>query len=231
MSRKRLGLDGLGLGMPSWGDSKYVGSFAAGSGVYVSPTGELIVNVSRHFTDDLRPVPAAGSLVRANSPTLRPTASVNGPFAVDEGSAVQLTGQGKPPITKAFVQLFSDTGVGVSHDDSAWLNVEYEDRDLDHFDDLCRLNLGNNSVFDPCGDVVPDPLADRVSSVRWFAPPGCNIQANDYPVRSDEFPGPARSSCAGRGSSRRSTTSRSCASPGPPAGTLPAVAGVTAAAG
>jgi hypothetical protein len=38
--------------------------------------------------------------------------------------------------------------------------------------------------------VFPDPLWDEVTSLRWFAPPGCNIQANNYPIRSDEFPGP-----------------------------------------
>jgi len=190
VSRKRVGLDGLGPGLQSWGDFRDNGSFAAGSGVYVSPTGEMIVQVSHHEKTVIGQY-RLRSNVRADSPTLRPTASVDGPFAVDEGLAVQLTGQGKAPITKAFVQLFSDTGVGVSHDDSAWLNIDYEDRDLDHFDDLCKLNLGNNSLFDPCGDVFPDPLADRVSSVRWFAPPGCDIQANDYPIRSDEFPGPS----------------------------------------
>jgi len=198
VARKRVGLDGIGPALQSWGDNKDNGSFAAGSSVYISPSGELVVHVSDHRTTlfgQYRP----RSLVRANSPTLRPTASVNGPFAVDEGSSVQLTGQGRAPITKAFVQLFANNGVGVSHDDSTWLNVEFEDRDLDHFDDLCRLDLGNFPfVDDVCGTPL-DPIANKVSSVRWFAPPGCTIQLNDYPVRSDEFPGPSTALLRGTG--------------------------------
>jgi hypothetical protein len=138
--------------------------------------------------------------VRSNNPTLRPTATIGGPFAVDEGSNVQLTGQAEAPITKAFVQLFEPRRAGIGHTSEPWLNVEFDDRNRDHFDDLCKLNLGNNSFFDPCGDVFPDPLWDEVTSLRWFAPPGCNIQANNYPIRSDEFPGPGTVILRGTGS-------------------------------
>ena len=218
--RKRVGLDGIGPALQSWGDFKDNGSFAAGSSVYVSPTGELVTYVSDHRTT-LFGQYRQRSLVRAGSPTLRPTASVDGPFAVDEGSSIQLTGQGKAPITKAFVQLFEDTGAGVPHDDSAWLNVEFEDRNLDDFDHLCRLDLDNNLVFDPCGDVDPDPLADRVSSLRWFAPPGCTIQLNDYPVTSDEFPGPSTALLRGTGQFHEVHDLSKLQVSRPPAGTLP----------
>jgi hypothetical protein len=218
--RKQVGLDGIGPALQAWGDFKDNGSFAAGSSVYVSPTGEMVTYVSDHRTT-LFGQYRLRSLVRAGSPTLRPTASVDGPFAVDEGSSTQLTGQGKAPITKAFVQLFEDTGAGVPHDDSAWLNVEFEDRNLDHFDHLCRLDLDNNLVFDPCGDVDPDPLADRVSSVRWFAPPGCDIQLNDYPVSSDEFPGPSTALLRGTGQFQEVHDLSKLQVSRPPEGTLP----------
>ena len=96
----------------SWASSTYTGSFSAGSSTYVSPSGELLVDVSNHgangeriFAGEYR----TGSFVRANSPTLRPSADFGGPYAVDEGSSVTLTGQARAPITKAFVQLFYDT--------------------------------------------------------------------------------------------------------------------------
>lgn len=188
VGRKRVGLDGIGPALQSWGDFRDVGSFAAGSGVHVTPSGELLVYVTDHRTTTIGEY-RMHSLVRPGSPTLRPTASVGGPFIVDEGSSIELTGQAAAPITKAFVQLFSGTGAGVNLNDGAWLTIEFEDRDLDPFDDLCLLNLGN-SLIDPC--LVPgiDPIYNRVSSLRWFAPPGCTIQANDYTVRSGAFPGP-----------------------------------------
>lgn len=176
------------VGPATWGEGKYFGSFAAGSSVYVSPSGELIVYVSHHFgrgapdffspTNDFVTVSEFRhhNVVRANSPTLHPTASVGGPFAVDEGSSVQLTGQGEPPITKAFIQLFNPTGAGSTGLFDGWLIVDYPDRHADLFDDLSRLK-------------VLGGIWDKASSWRWFAPPGCTIQANDFPITSVDFPG------------------------------------------
>ena len=189
VNQKRVGLAGLGPALQGWGDNIDNGSFAAGSGVHVTPSGEVLVYVTDHRTTIFGEYRRLG-LVRDSSPTMRPTARIGGPFAVDEGSTVQLTGQAEAPITKAYVQLFEQRRAGIAHTTAPRLNVEYDERGVDHFDDLCKLNLGNNGVFDPCGDVFPDPLSDEITSLRWFAPPGCNIQANNYPTRSDEFPGP-----------------------------------------
>ena len=189
VNQKRVGLAGVGPALQGWGDNIDNGSFAAGSGVHVTPSGEVLVYVTDHQSTIFGEYRRLG-LVRQDSPTIKPTATVDGPFVVDEGSSVHLTGQAEAPITKAFVQLFEPRRAGIGHTSAPRLNVEFDDRDLDHFDDLCKLNLGNNDVFDPCGDAFPDPLWDEVTSLRWFAPPGCNIQANNYPVRSDEFPGP-----------------------------------------
>src|SRR6266511_2995272 len=166
----------------SWGGFTDTGSFAAGSSVYVSPSGELIVYDSNHGGSAGDTVVLGeyriGSLVRANSPTLKPTAKIDGSFAVDEGSSVALTGSGEPPITKAFIQLFEDTNVGLEGTVGAWLTVEYDTRDADSFDQLDFLHLPASSIW------------EATSSWRWFAPPGCTISANDYPVRSSSFPGP-----------------------------------------
>jgi hypothetical protein len=162
-----------------------VSNFATASGVYVSPSGELIVYASKHtstaggvFFGEYR----HRDMVRADSPTLRPTASVDGPFAVDEGSSLQLTGQGGPPITQAWIQLFTETGavhrVSTFFNFQGWLPVNYPDRDADAFDELDRFGFG--ALYD---------WSELFSSWRWFAPPGCTISANDFPIRSLDWPG------------------------------------------
>ena len=197
MSRKRVGLDGIGPALQSWGDFKDNGSFAAGSSVYVSPTQEMAVYVSDHRTT-LFGQYRIRSHARAASPTLRPTASLNTPFAVDEGSSTQLTGQGKAPITKAYVQLFQDTGAGVPHDDSAWLNVEYEDRSLDHFDH-CAASTSATTRLRPVRRHRARPARGQGQLDPVVRPPGCKIQLNDYPISSDEFPGPSTALLRGTG--------------------------------
>jgi hypothetical protein len=170
------------MGTSSWGGFTYTGSFSAGSSVYVSPSGELIVYVSNHAASPGNTFVSGeyriGSLVRANSPTLRPTAKIDEPFAVNEGSSVALTGSGAPPITKAFIELFSNTNVGLDDTGGSWFPIEYDTRDADAFDQLDFLHQPANQIN------------EAASSWRWFAPPGCTISANDYPRRSDEFPGP-----------------------------------------
>ncbi len=168
----------------SWGGSTYTGSFSAGSSTYVTPSGELVVYISNHdangdriFGGEFR----TRSFVRANSPTLRPSAAFGGPYAVDEGSSVTLTGEARAPITKAFVQLFYDRDVGLSGA-PPWFPIEFDTRDADHFDSLDRLGV-------PASDID-----EAASSWRWFAPPGCTISANDYSritsSGGDEYPGP-----------------------------------------
>jgi hypothetical protein len=176
-------------------------NFATGSGVYVSPSGELIVYATDYENTGpplLGPgdVPSAlfaefrhRNMVRPDSPTLHPTASVDGPFAVDEGSSIALTGHGEAAITKAWIQLFEDDGAGHSLpavDNDEWLAVDYADRNADDFDDLAALGSY-------------DRMVENAGSWRWFAPVGCTISANDYPFWSDEFPGPDTKLLVGTG--------------------------------
>jgi hypothetical protein len=177
-----------------FGDSA---NFAAASGVYVSPSGELILYASEYEnTGPLARSPDGSTtdrntvtfveyrhrnMVRPDSPTLHATAAVGGPFTVDEGSSVPLTGAGAPPITKAWIQLFEDDGAGASLpgflDSDDWVAVDYPDRNADYFDDF----------------------AENAGSWRWFAPVGCTISANDYPISSDGFPGPDTVQLVGTG--------------------------------
>jgi hypothetical protein len=195
-----------------YGNFASAANFAAASGAYVSPSGELIIYATEYenqgpyrwdpdtgtFVDDVAQatVPLAEyrhrNMVRPDSPTLHPTASIDGPFAVDEGSTVTLTGTGAPPITKAWVQLFEDDGAGASlpglFDNDEWLAVDYVDRSADNFDAFDVLGTRNESL-----------MWENAGSWRWFAPADCTISANDYPTYSDEFPGPSTVLLVGTG--------------------------------
>jgi hypothetical protein len=169
-----------------WGYGTTDVTFSAGTGIYISPTGEMIVYVTSHHAD---PVIRIGELrlwrvARDNSPTLRPTATVDGPVVVDEGSTAQLTGHGSAAKTKAFVQLFEDGGTGSSIDQSMMI-VDYPDRHSADFGGLQTINVGANT-----GGYFPGTMWEDASSVRWFAPLGCTISLNDFPTSSDNWPGP-----------------------------------------
>jgi hypothetical protein len=187
-------------------------NFAAAAGTYVSPSGELIVYATEHHNEGPFRMNLDGSkgnrrtvrfgefrhrhVVRPDSPTLHPTATLNGPFAVDEGSSVVLTGAGAPPITQAWIQLYEDDGAGASlpgfGDSDEWLAVDYADRDADDYGDLDALD------YDSALETDLD-FEENAESWRWFAPVGCTISANDYPDHSDEFPGPDTVLLAGTG--------------------------------
>lgn len=168
------------MGRTGWNEPWQTGSFAAASGVYVSPSGELIVYITPHESGPDEVIRMgeyrALSVVDGDSPTFLPTATVDGPVAVDEGGSVQVSGHGEHAITKAFVQLFTDESAGVHLDDEPWLHVDYDDRNADDFGDLDHAGLAGL-------------IWEEASSLRWFAPPGCTISVNDYPRRSDHWPG------------------------------------------
>lgn len=156
---------------PSTG-GKQLASLAAASTFYVSPSGELIFYAGEHDNDGPNGTMKAGewrhvNVVRPDSPTLLPTANVDGPFFVDEGSAVTLTGRGGQPITKAFLQLFHETNFG-----PRYLTATYDDREREEFEELFAYEQPTLPLF-------PVIHADRARSWKWFAPQGCSIQAVD----------------------------------------------------
>ena len=178
-------------------------NFAAAAGVYVSPSGELIVYATEYENDgpwELLPGGAPGQqtvrfgeyrhrhVVRDGSPTLRPTVMVDPFVEVDEGSSVSLAGSGKSPLTRAWIQLYEDDDAGSSLpsfvDSDQWVNVDYPDRNATHFEDFEKI-----PGFD-----------EEAGSWRWFAPPGCTIHANDLSVGESGFPGGDTKHLAGTGS-------------------------------
>jgi hypothetical protein len=155
---------------------------AAATGFHITPSGELLFYATEHDNDGPDGTVKAGEwrhrdMVREGSPTLLPTAVVNGPFEVDEGRTVSLTGTAEPPITKAWIQLYDGT-------DFLALDtvVDFEDVALDDFDDFVVLEPGLD--FGPPAEPPSTPVvitrADKAQSWKWFAPAGCSIVARDH---------------------------------------------------
>lgn len=162
---------------PSTGGEQ-LASLAAATGFHVTPSGELILYATEHDNDGPDGTIKAGewrhiNMVRENSPTLLPTAAVNGPYEVDEGSSVALSGTADPPITKAWIQLFHEPDSGGGHFASFYPVVDYEDYELDDFD--------NFGVLERIVDVQTFfTHNNKARSLRWFAPVGCSIRAIDH---------------------------------------------------
>ena len=115
-------------------------------------------------------------MVRPDSPTLKPSAAVGGPYVVDEGGSVALSAVGRAPITKAWVQLFEDTGYA-----KRFVVADFDDREKDNFDNFALLDQG--FPFDTNG------ATDEASSLRWFAPVGCTMRVNQHSFGDSNFPG------------------------------------------
>ncbi|HXG65995.1 MAG TPA: PKD domain-containing protein [Blastocatellia bacterium] len=149
-------------------DGKKLASLAAAATFYVSPSGELILYATEHDNDGPDATVKAGEwrhidVVRPNSPTLLPSAKLDGPFVVDEGSSVNLTGSGQPPVTRAFLEMFTFRNEFLLK----YLTADYKDQNRDDFDNLFAYE-------DNGGDVGN---GDSGYAWVWFAPQGCSIQA------------------------------------------------------
>lgn len=167
---------------PNTGGNK-LASFAAASTLYTSPSGELILYVGEHDNDGPRATSAdsSGSImigewrhrngVRTDSPTLLPTARIDGPVSVAEGSTVNVTGSASAPVTRAFVQLFHGTDFT-----SYSVMADVDDAQRDDFDNLFLLEqqviFGSPPAF--------FTHHNKARSWTWYAPPGCSIVVADY---------------------------------------------------
>jgi hypothetical protein len=151
---------------PSTGGEE-LASLAAASTFYVSPSGELIFYATEHDNDGPGETVKVGEwrhneVVRPNSPTLLPSAKLDGPFVVDEGSSINLTGIGQPPATRAFLQMFTGALFPL------YLTADFKDRNRDDFDNL--FDFERVPLF---GSIHADTSLGWV----WFAPKDCSIQA------------------------------------------------------
>ena len=184
IERKHVATGSIGGG----GDTSH---FTGSAGVYVSPTGELIVYASQHnnegpFEELSNGFPGRRTvrfgewrhreMVRSGSPTTRPGVEAIGTFEVDEGGSTLLTARAKAAITKAWIQFFEDDDAGITDnfDGNEWLAVDYQDSDKDNYDDFNALYFHFN---------------DNAGSWRWFAPQGCSLQVNQHSFDDSDFPG------------------------------------------
>jgi hypothetical protein len=164
--------------------------FAGSTGVYVSPSGELIIYANEHEEQGpYGPDPISGEyrravrggewrhqeMVRPGSPTLKPSVEPAGSFAVDEGGSVTLNGTGRPASTRAWLQLFREPGLGLSDENfDKELVFDYDDRTMDDYANLPVMYADFN---------------DEASSLRWFAPQGCNVEVDQDSIDDSSFPG------------------------------------------
>ncbi len=143
---------------PSSGEIGMLGNLAAASAFHVTPSGELIFYATEHDNGGPDGTVRAGEwrnieVVRDGSPTLMPGVAVSAPVSVLEGGTVRLSGSARPPITRPFIQLFSNldfTGYSAIAD--------IEDIALEEWNDLRGV----------------------AESWNWYAPPGCRIVAVDH---------------------------------------------------
>ena len=120
-------------------------NFAAASGFYVSPSGELLFYATAHENDGPSGITTVGEwrhqdMVRPDSPTLRPGVTLFPPagtasFEVPEGGSTTLAGLGEQPATKAWIQLFSDASYS-----GRYVVVDFLDWGKDNFDNFKDLD-------------------------------------------------------------------------------------------
>jgi hypothetical protein len=148
---------------PSFGGER-LANLAAASTFYVSPSGELLFYATEHDNDGPSGTVKAGEwrhkdMVRDGSPTLQATLTLNNPFTVAEGSIDTLAASAKPPVTRAWMQLFTDQQYA-----GRYVVVDYDDYVLDDYNFLYNFEW-------------PFGWYQRVQSWRWQAPLFCNAQA------------------------------------------------------
>ena len=173
-------------------------NFAAASGFYVSPSGELLFYATAHENGGPASIATVGEwrhidMVRPGSPTLRPGVKVFPPaggYQVNEGDSTVLSGLGEQPATKAWIQLWSDNTYG-----GRYVVVDFLDWSKDDFDDFSELEGSN---FD-----LHFGFTDEASSWRWFAPVGTTMRANQHDLGDDDYPGGKTRTLYGTGHAQR----------------------------
>jgi hypothetical protein len=151
-------------------------NLAAASTFHVTPTGELLFYATKHDNEGPNGSVDLGEwrhidMTRPFSPLLKLTAAANGPYEVDEGSQVTLTGSAQAPATRAWIQLFHERDFGGVDFHTQYEVIDFDDRELDDFDNFHDLESEVPRQ--------PNGVANRAQSLKWYAPAGCSILLHD----------------------------------------------------
>ena len=160
-------------------------NFAAASGFHISPSGEIIFYATAHANYGPSGIVTVGewrhhNMVRPDSPTLLPGVKVfppsGGEFTVNEGDTTPLAGLGEQPLTKSWLQLYSDKDFS-----GRYAVIDFLDWSKDDWDNFGNLE---GTVFD-----AHFGFNNEASSARWFTPTGTQIRLNQYPFDDGDYPG------------------------------------------
>ena len=151
----------------------------AASGAYVSPSGELILYACEHANDgpevngddsvkcgELRHV----DIQRLDNPGYAPTVFLDGEFEVDEGGATEVSAYGEAPLSRAWIQLF--TASGLNYESNIGVVAEYDDWYKEDYDDFAKLGIPKGVVCTTTSDetmncTIPPPCASGFSNVVY----------------------------------------------------------------
>jgi hypothetical protein len=151
---------------PNTGGTR-LANLAAASTFHVTPSGELLFYATEHDNDGPDGTVKAGEwrhtdMARGGSPLYLPTALVNGPYEVYEGQGVWVSGAARPPILKAWIELFH----GIDFNSFSAV-VDFDDYSLDDFDNFFKLEYQYQTKFSH---------DNKARSLKWWAPDGCSIR-------------------------------------------------------
>jgi Concanavalin A-like lectin/glucanases superfamily/Bacterial TSP3 repeat len=147
--------------------------FLAGSGSYVSPSGELLFYACEHWNDgpgwNVRFVEFHHNKVaRPEGAAHYPKAHAGGPYRVIEGSTIILSAAHSMPVrVKPWIELYDDDNF-----EGSSVMIDWDDYLLDDYQDFRELEWN-----------------DKASALRWFAPPGYSVilyDGDNYRVEGNE---------------------------------------------
>ncbi|MCI0539232.1 MAG: hypothetical protein L0Z50_28830, partial [Verrucomicrobiales bacterium] len=144
--------------------------FLAGTGIYISPTGELLFYATEHYSHG----PASSvrlvefhhqDMARPDSPLHSKQAIILAPPTIPEGNMALLDGRRSvPQLIRPWIELFKDAGFNGSS-----VVMDWPDHGRDDYDDFSTL----------------DSFNDAVSSFRWWGPAGWKLELFEH----DHFSG------------------------------------------
>jgi PKD repeat protein len=159
------------------GNADIQANFKASGGVYISPSGELLYYSTSHWNngpDDTAKMAELRNYLVSRTLTCGPQFRENhlgGPYDIPEGSTVDLTGTVSYFI-KPWVTMYQHDGGNFG--DSWSVTMDYEDQNLDNYNDFPELDGYYNQI-----GWFKDGFNDAMTSFVWCGPPGSILRIYD----------------------------------------------------